>query len=63
MDTEEEIPFIERIINDEKWLLGEELGKDPGDNHPLLATRVTRIILEGGEGKRMRETPASRYGK
>ena len=54
MTTKEEIPLIADLVKREKYLLGQRLGYDPGDDHPELQTRVAEIILNGF-GKWMRD--------
>jgi hypothetical protein len=49
-----ELPMIQQIIEDEKWLLGEERGKEIKDNDPELRKRVVGVILRYGAEMRQK---------
>jgi hypothetical protein len=52
MTTIEEIKVIRRIVAREKWLYGEQIGRDPGPNHAVVMDRVAQIILQIGQAMR-----------
>lgn len=50
METKDQIPLIRKVFEDEKWLLGERLGRDPGPHNQQLITTLTDWVLaRGGE--------------
>jgi hypothetical protein len=50
MTTREQIPIIAQVEANEKWLLGERIGEDPGPHHPeLLDTLCAWVIAHGAE--------------
>ena len=54
-----EMADIQQVIDNEIYLLGERLGRDPQCNIEDLRKamdRVTKIILEGGFGAHMAKT-------
>jgi hypothetical protein len=48
-----EIPMIEKITQDEKWLLGEIRGTEINDDDPELTNRVIDVVLRYGAEMRM----------
>ncbi|MBW8780747.1 MAG: hypothetical protein JF599_02500 [Verrucomicrobia bacterium] len=49
-----ELPVIQKIIDDEKWLEGERRGCAIGDHDPVVTERVCSVILR--IGRQLRET-------